>query len=124
MSTTALSNTDIEEIERRMRERRMMGELPAPVMPPQPGTFAHAKMLDDERKLAERRAAARAREEEEAREREAEAERQREEWEKNAPARAKAQEELKRVERELNAVNAECEKLLARGRELEGVVNR
>jgi hypothetical protein len=121
MSVAAdLTDEEVEEIDRRLRERRMQQTtVPAQPSLPQPGSFDHAKMVADERKLAERRSAARAREDEEALKREAE----REEWERNAPARAAAQQELERIERELAMLDVEREKLLARELELKSVVN-
>ncbi len=123
MSVAELTDKEVEEIDRRLRERRMQQTVPAQPSLPQPGSFDHAKMVTDERKLAERHAAARAREEDEARERAAEEGRRRMEWERNAPARAAALEELEGLERALATMDEEREKLLARGRQLESVVN-
>jgi hypothetical protein len=124
MSVAAdLTDEEVEEIDRRLRERRMrQTTIPAQPSLPQPGSFDHAKMVADERKLAERRADARAREEDEARERAAEEERRRVEWERNAPVRAAAREEFERLERELTEMDAEREKLLEREQELESVM--
>ncbi len=120
MSVVAdLTDEEVEEIDRRLRERRMQQTaVPAQPSLPQPGSFDHAKRVADERRLAERRAAARAREEEEARKLADEDERKRQEWRNNATRRAQAKVELEQVESEL----AERERLLSKQSELLRIV--
>jgi len=113
-----LTNEQIEDVERRLRDRRMRAQLPADPIPPPPGTWEYEAMVAEERKRQERIAAAKALEAEQIAAREAEEQRRREEWERNRPVRER--EALEQVKRDLAQMDAEREQLIARQRELEG----
>jgi len=108
---TALTDTDLDAIERRLAESRIAAALPRLV--PLTG-WAKEAFETQEAKRQERAAAAAAEEERLRGVRVANDERRRQLWERNAPKRAVAAAELAKVEQELAAVDSRRDKLVDR----------
>jgi hypothetical protein len=118
-----LTSEDVSVIEQRLVETKMGAWASGPQRPPLTGWQKEAADKQAA-KLVERRAAARAEEERLCRQRARAAERRRAEFEANAPKRQQAKIELAEIGREIEALDAQQERLWERARELEQEAKR